>query len=218
MLNINWGFLGLVGIVMLLSLFGIIVLIILGFIIWNYLRHNIKVVILEKIGNSFNIKYDRGRKYFDKKKNIVIFHLYKERIYFNPPLAKYFGYHNNNKKTVMLYKFEEGKFSTLFIDEANLSLTADNLAFDKWHTLKVKESYEQYKQAGFWEKYGALIGFGITLVICFVMVIITTNNISKVAGSIYALADKLPNKAQMIEGATETAKGIIFLPFLRRRK
>jgi hypothetical protein len=202
--SVNWAGLGYVGFIILLITGATIICFILGWLIYDYWRHKIKVVVIEKMGGSFNISLDRGREYLNKKTSETKFHLYKAGIDEKPPTKEFFGVYKLKKKALMLFKAEEGAYSPLKIQEAEKMLSVEEHARRKWHILKQKEALEQYKKQNFWEKYGSIIAFGITLCFCFTLVILTLNHIKDVASSIHELAAAMPGKAQIIEGIKGT--------------
>jgi hypothetical protein len=197
--GINWGGMGKIGFFMVCLTAGLIIVFLIVWLVWDYMRHNYKILVLEKMGSTFNISYDRGRLYYDKKGQCTIFHLYKAGLNYNPPLNQHFGLFKTKKKAIVMYKPKEGEYAPLSIDEGLLKLKVEDHAHDKWHALKIKESYEQYKKQSFWEKYGSIISYGVTIVFCFVMVLVTLNHIKDVSGAIYALAEKMPDKGQILE-------------------
>jgi len=158
----------------------IAILVFVGFFVFVFMRYNVQVLILERVGEGVRVLRDKAGVF--TKNKISTFRLMKKKAEITPPKkSDYFMF--GKKKFLFLYEAAEGMFTPIKL-AVNSPATFHPLDQDIkfWFVQEHKRTEEIYNKQGFWERYGNwVISIGV-LAICFVLILFVLKYVSEMVG------------------------------------
>lgn len=164
------------------------------FTLWFYFIYfDKKIMVIEQLGRrGFTVKFDRARlmkkKAEDGIRHLKMFWAKKE---IQPPDMRVYGL-NRRRPFLILSKCGEdyNAAGVTFNSPANINLQTEFNRRLIWLNER-KRIHEKFDPKGLWDKYGAAIVIVGTLVICFLIIVVSFQQQAEIVGASTAAADAL---------------------------
>ena len=158
-----------------------------------YLKHDIICYCIEHKKGSLQV-IKRRWKFYKNKENKPKF-----RIWLKGEVQNY-SISDMDHGALFLFKIAQQKYFPLKIHESEEMLKKSREIDDRWMIEKVKEGQEKYKNPGWWDKYGTVAMFMVSMVFILVAVIVLIDNIGEMSPAIDKMASavKRLRKLQII--------------------
>ena len=194
---LNFGGLNLSGGITTVLVVALVILIVglLIFIIWiarKLLKYKIKVVILERVGETFRVKFDKGA--LINKKGFIDFNLWSSRKNIPPPVAEDLLPNMNKGNTVFLYKFGENDYTSFRFDSSivpNNPFKPVEIDMNNWLVLRLDRNKQQFGTKSFWDKWKDIIIPMTAFVFAFFIIFFVLQQMEKVSNSFNGAAQAI---------------------------
>jgi len=163
-----------------------------------FASYPIRVIIIEKRGNSFRWFFDRARK-AEKRvgdRLIQVYKLLKKRKEIPPPEYKHLHIDKKGREILPLYSPQEGQYLPININNPpNISVVDKDVLF--WNILETRKTFEIYpKKQSFWEKYMPYIMIAMTAGLLVFITIMTFTKMGEIASSLNGVSANLAKFAE----------------------
>lgn len=198
---IGWLFWGL--------LLGIIV-----YYAWKYLRHKYVAKIFERTGSGWELVTDRMREERDKdNKSIKTYKLLKNKDDWQGEIpSKYFISKKGligTRKEVNFARQQDGSLAPIIIEEdfmEGISFKAVDAANMKWAVIKTKEMQNRFSKKSFFDKYGSTLIGAASLIIIMVVLVVIVREITSFSEVVSSGLNQVSRNLQLvIESSGEQA-------------